>query len=67
MENGFYLRFQGEIDIYDMDGKKLKSFRVDNTFGYITVDNSEFPAGMYYYNLIANGELTATKKMLVIK
>ena len=58
---------QGQIDIYNMNGQKLKSFKVDRTFGYITVDDSEFPAGMYYYNLIANGEVSTTRKMLVIK
>ena len=58
---------QGQIDIYNMNGQKLKSFKVDKTFGYITVDDSEFPAGMYYYNLIADGEVSTTRKMLVIK
>ncbi len=58
---------QGQIDIYNMNGQKLKSFKVDRTFGYITVDDSEFPAGMYYYNLIADGEVSTTRKMLVIK
>ncbi len=58
---------QGEIDIYNSDGKKLKSYTVDHTFGYITVDDADFPPGIYFYNLTANGVLSQTKKMLVIK
>ena len=58
---------QGEIDLYSINGKLLKTYKVDNTFGFITIDNSEFAAGMYYYNLIADGNITTTKKMVVLK
>lgn len=58
---------QGVIDLYNANGRKVKSFKVDNTFSYITLDNSELPSGVYYYNLIADGEISVTKKMVVIK
>lgn len=58
---------QGVIDLYSTNGKKIKSFKVDTTFNYITLDNSELPSGVYYYNLIADGEISVTKKMVVIK
>jgi len=57
----------GEIDIFNTNGQRLKTYKVDNTFGFITVDNSTFPAGIYYYNLIADGNIATTKKMVVIK
>ena len=56
-----------EIDIYTVDGKKIKSYPIDHTFAYITVDNSDFPPGMYFYNLSADGVYSPTKKMLIIK
>ena len=58
---------QGVIDLYSIDGKLLKSYTVDNTFGFITIDNSNLPSGMYYYNLITDGNITTTKKMIVLK
>lgn len=57
----------GEISIFNTNGQLIKTYQIDKTFGFITIDNSVLPAGMYYYNLIAEGNITATKKMLVIK
>ncbi len=58
---------QGQIDIFTSTGKLVKSYTVDRTFGYITLDNSELPSGLYYYNLTANGTITSVKKMVVLK
>ncbi len=58
---------KGEISIYSANGELVKTYKVDKTFSYITIDNSILPAGIYYYNLIADGNVTMTKKMLVIK
>jgi len=58
---------KGEISIYNGNGELIKTYPVDNTFSYITLDNSMLPAGIYYYNLVADGNITMTKKMLVIK
>jgi len=57
----------GEIEIFNTNGQKIKSYKVDNAFGYIMVDNSILPSGIYYYNLISNGNITSTKKMVVFK
>ena len=58
---------QGEISIYNATGLIVKTYKVDNTFGNLTIDNSTLPAGLYYYNLIAAGNTTVMKKMLVIR
>jgi Secretion system C-terminal sorting domain len=57
----------GELTIYNTDGKKMKSYTVDNRFGFIMVDDSQFAPGVYYYNLMANGSVSSSQKMLVIK
>lgn len=55
------------INIYDVTGKKLKSCTLINGFGEIVINSSELKQGVYLYNLIANEEVIAFKKMIVIK
>ena len=57
----------GIIKVFDAVGKELKSYKVDGTFDYITLDNSELASGIYYYSLTtADGE-SSSKKMVVIR
>ncbi len=58
---------KGVIDIFNTTGQKIKSYTVDNRFGFIIIDNTQLEAGIYYYNLTVNGEISTTQKMLVIK
>ncbi len=58
---------RGVIDIFNTYGQKIKSYTVDNRFGFILIDNTQLEAGIYYYNLTVNGEISSTQKMLVIK
>jgi len=58
---------RGELTIYNTEGQKMKSYTVDNRFGFIMVDDSQFAPGMYYYNLTVNGQISSSQKMLVIK
>ena len=57
----------GELTIYSSSGQKMRSYKVDNRFGFIMVDNSQFEPGMYYYNLVVNGQVSSTQKMVVIR
>jgi Secretion system C-terminal sorting domain len=59
---------KGELTIYNTNGQKMKSYTVDNRFGFIVVDNSLFDPGLYYYNLtVDGGQVSTTQRMLVIK
>ena len=58
---------RGELTIYNTQGQKMKSYTVDNRFGFVMVDNTTLAPGMYYYNLVVNGAVSSTQKMLVIK
>jgi type IX secretion system substrate protein len=58
---------QGEIVIYNMKGVELKSYKVDNTFHTLLLNNSEFRAGTYFYQLMTSGGVSGAKKMIVIK
>ena len=58
---------RGQLTIYNTNGQQMKSYTVDRRFGFVLVDDSQFAPGMYYYNLTANGTVSYTQKMVVIK
>lgn len=58
---------QGELNLYNTNGQLLKSYKVDDRFGYILIDNSQLPPGMYYYNIVANGMASLSQKMVLVK
>jgi len=68
---GFYLPTTigtASVYVYDMNGVQLKSFSVTQRGkGSITVQGSEFIAGMYLYALIADGKVIDTKRMILTK
>lgn len=57
----------GEITVYNSVGFKLKSYKVDNTFGDLLLNNQDLATGNYYYQLVAGGKRVGSQKMLVIK
>jgi hypothetical protein len=57
---------QASIVIFDMTGKKLKSFALNNRGeDKITVSGDELAAGMYLYSLLADGKEVDTKRMIL--
>lgn len=58
---------EGEIVLFDVSGKQVRSYRVSNAFNSIEIGSSELNAGTYFYQLNVKGESTGAKKMLVIK
>lgn len=55
----------GEVIIYDLTGKQIKSYAVDNTFSSILIPQSEMAAGTYIYSLKANGQVIDSKKIVL--
>lgn len=55
----------GEIIIYDLTGKQIKSYAVDNTFSSILIQQNEMAAGTYVYTLKANGQIVDSKKIVL--
>jgi hypothetical protein len=58
---------EGKIEIFDINGKILRVFNVDNTFNNLVIDTKEFSAGTYYYSLTSASGVTASQKIIVIK
>lgn len=56
------------VYVYDMNGVQLKSYSItERGKGNITIQGSEFIAGMYLYALIADGKVIDTKRMILTK
>lgn len=54
------------ILVFDMNGKRLKTFRIEsNGKGSLTINANEFQPGIYYYSLIINNKEIDTKKMIL--
>jgi hypothetical protein len=57
----------GQIILYDMQGNQLKTYKVDDTFTSLLLNNTQLPAGNYFYQLSTSTGLVGTKKMVVMK
>jgi hypothetical protein len=68
---GYYLPTtitNASIYVYDMNGVQLKSYSItEKGKGTVTIQGSEFNAGMYLYALIADGKVIDTKRMILTK
>ena len=58
---------EGELILYNMQGTEVKRYKVDNTFKDILLDNTQLPAGTYFYQLQTKKGAVGTKKMVVVK
>jgi hypothetical protein len=58
---------QGTISLYNTNGQMVKTYTVGRDFEYITLDNSNLPSGVYYYNLSGTGIVPVGNKMVVIR
>ncbi len=58
---------RGELQLFSNTGVRIKTCQVDNRFGFIMLDNSLLPPGLYYYNIVVNGVVSSSQKLLVVK
>ena len=58
---------EGELILYDLQGIEVKRYTVDNTFKDVLIDNTQLPAGTYFYQLISGKGIVGVKKMVVIQ
>ena len=57
----------GEIVMYDLNGKLIRNYAVDNSFSSILIQQNEMAAGTYLYVLKANGQVIDSKKIILSK
>ena len=58
---------EGEIVFYNLQGKQIKSFKVDRTFDHLLISTADIPAGTYFFQLQTSDQTSQGKKMVVIK
>lgn len=52
--------------IYDLQGKQIKSFTINQRGeSSITIKGQELEPGLYFYSLVADGKIIATKQMVI--
>ena len=54
-----------ELLILDLSGKLIKTYKINDTIGEISIAGNQFPAGMYIYALVVNGVEVDSKKMIL--
>jgi hypothetical protein len=55
----------GEIQVMDMQGKIIQSFRVDHQFDNLHINTAQYPKGTYLYRIIADGYQSEAKKLII--
>ncbi|TDP60204.1 tail fiber domain-containing protein [Flavobacterium dankookense] len=56
---------KGNIMIFDLTGKLIKDFPVNENKGQITITASQIGKGLFIYSLVQNGQELISKKMIV--
>ena len=55
------------LQIFDLNGAMLKSVNLAKGNGQVTINAGELAAGTYSYNLVVDGNIVDTKKMVLTK
>ena len=56
-----------QLIIFDMQGTMLRQIPVSPSGDSVTLNGTDFPAGMYMYSLVVNGKEMDTKRMIITK
>lgn len=62
-----YQPVNGKLVIYNMVGKVIKEIPARNALGFVHLDLSDFPQGLYLYTLQDGTEVLGTHKLVVSK
>jgi hypothetical protein len=57
---------EGTVVFYNIEGKEIKRFNVDNSFDHLLLSTSDLAAGTYFYRLETSGNSSEAKKLVVI-
>lgn len=64
----FYRSFsQTQVVVHNLIGEKVKTIDLDNKVGIVILDAIDFESGVYFYSLIADGNVIGTRKLVVSK
>lgn len=55
------------IELYTSSGTRLRTYKVDNSFKNLIINTSDLPSGTYFYNVVVEGNISETQKIVVLK
>lgn len=55
------------VNVYDLNGRLLKSYPIGGTNGTVEISGSDFAAGIYLYDLLVGGQQMDVKRMVLNK
>jgi len=55
------------INVYDLNGRLLRSYPLTDLEGTVTINGADFPSGAYLYDLIVGGRQVDVKRMVLSK
>lgn len=58
---------KGEIVIYDVTGKLITSYSLDNKINQLIIDNEQLNNGVYFYHIEVNNKIVKSDKLVIIK
>lgn len=58
---------KGEIQIYDISGKLVSRYELENTKNQLTIDSEKLTNGVYVYHIIVNKNIVKSDKLIIIK
>ncbi|MEZ5195642.1 MAG: T9SS type A sorting domain-containing protein [Bacteroidales bacterium] len=56
---------QGELVLWNSDGKEIRRYSIDNTFSTLIINTAELPNGIYFYTTNADGIISKPMKLVV--
>jgi len=56
-----------QVDVYDMNGKVVKTYKVDNTFNDILIDTNALSSGSYVCRIYSKSQVLSETKFVVTK
>lgn len=56
-----------KVLLFDVNGKLVKEYKVDNSFNSLFIDQREIPAGTYFYSIATSDKVLATKTAIILK
>ena len=55
------------LAVFDLNGRMLQQYNLQQGKNQLTINGNSFPAGMYVYSLIADGQEVVSKRMILTK
>ncbi len=58
---------KGELMIYDLTGKKIITYSLNNANSQLQINDEEFNNGIYIYHIVVNDKIQKSDKLVIIK